>query len=202
MRAPWSLWDWTGLRWYIDVHVIDSPAAVDLRRLGALGWVHLQVADTAYVEVMGAKDPDKRDRLRDDLAPYSVAHGPLVLDHSYLGMSVIGTEEDAGRLDAVYTALWPCNDRDADARAESATGRTRFRDALHVATAIRSHGTGFVTDDEKVQRAAGRIADLFDSFRIVSVAAATFESMAAVAHLRKRAAILGQPGPATLPDWP
>lgn len=199
---PFALWDWTALGWYLDVHVIDDHNASDLLRLGELHWVYLQVTDTAHLEASAAKDPDHRERLRAALAPFPAAMGPLVPDHSLFDMTVLGSDEDADRTAAVYDALWPNNIMADDAEQMTATGRTRYRDALHVATPIRYHGTGFVTEDQGIQRAAVRVAERFAGFRIVSIAAATAEAIAAARRVRATAARAGNPDPTRLHGWP
>lgn len=202
MKQPWDAADWTALRWYLDVHVIDDPRADDLLRLGELGWIRLNVTDTAYVETSAASDPTKLARLRAALSPFPVAHGPLVLDHSQLDMSVLGSQEDGDRIQRVYALLWPNNRFADDANQATATGRTRFRDALHVATAIRYGGTGFVTEDGKLLASVDRVAGQFDGFRIVPIDDATSTSLAAARHLRRRAEEIGTPDPGSLPAWP
>ena len=144
------LHEWTQLRWSIDVHIIDnqSPAACTLRRLNEVGWIYLQQADTLITEISGTADVDKFDRLAEAASPYPVMMGPMILNHSVLNLSVLGGPEDEVRLRAVYATLWPNSSYEVDGANTSAKGRTRFRDAMHVATAVRYGLRGFVTLDE------------------------------------------------------
>ena len=201
-RHDADLADWTGLNWYIDVHVIDRPAADDLRRLRDAGWICINVTDTAHTETSSAKDEITRHRLEDQLLAYPIAMGPLVLDHSLLDLSVIGGVADKQRLRNVFAALWPTNDYEDDAKKKTARGRTRFRDAMHVATAIRYSGTGFITEDSGILKAAARIASEFNGFIVLSIAEATERSFEVVRRVRRGAEKMGIPEPTSLPDWP
>jgi len=81
--------------------------------------------------------------LADALSDYPEALGPLTLDHGLFDHAVTADEDDDARSRVVFAAIWPNNGYDEDGGAQaSRTGRTRFRDALHVATAIRYRGTG------------------------------------------------------------
>jgi len=197
-----DLADWTGLNWYIDVHVIDRPAADNLRRLRDAGWIYLSVTDTAHTETSAAKNEITRQRLADQLLAYPMAMGALVLDHSRLDMSVLGGVADEQRLRNVFAALWATNDYENDGQMKTSTGRTRFRDAMHVATAIRYLGTGFITEDSKILKAAARIGREFNGFIVLSIADATERSFEEVRRVRSGAEIMGRPEPTSLPDWP
>ena len=198
--SDFPLYDWTQLRWFLDSNVIDAEGAVDLRRLGKLGWVWLSVTDVAHTEP--AQNPDFYEQLLPDLASFDVALGPMVLNHSRLGWSITGDNEDQQLLESVYLAIWPSGDYMAARETSSKLGRNRFRDAMHIAWAIRYHGTGFVTEDKALLRAASRVAERFDSFRVVGIAAATERSKHAAHRRRRIAAITGKPDPSTIPDWP
>jgi hypothetical protein len=50
----------TGMLWYIDVHVIDSPGAADLRRMNKEGWIYLQITDTMLTEIGQADEPKRK----------------------------------------------------------------------------------------------------------------------------------------------
>ncbi len=192
----------TGIYWYIDVHVIDLPAAATLRRMNDEGWIYLQVTDTLITEVTRSEDAAKRERLLDLAADYVIAMGPLVLGHSGVGRSVIGSPEDEARLKQVYALLWPDNDYAADGAMVTGTGRSRFRDAIHVATAIRYGVDGFVTNDPGILARADDIRDAFPQFIIRSVADAEDKAMKRIAVVRRRATLMGRPRPEELPSWP
>jgi len=197
-----DLSDWTGLNWYIDVHVIDRPAADNLKRLRDLGWIRLSVTDTVIAETSAAKDEATRDRLADQLLAYPIAMGPVVPGHSLSDISVRGGVVDEERLRRVFALLWPKNDFQDDVQQKTAKARTRFRDAMHVATAIRYSGTGFVTEDRGILEAAARIASAFNGFIVLSIADATERSFAEVRRVRHGAELMGRPEPKSLPDWP
>ncbi len=194
--------DWAGLCWYLDQHVLDAPDAADLRRLGREGWVRLQVTDTAHLETSGTSDPVKRAELEQTLGDYPTAMGTFSVGHSMVGLFVIGSDADAARFDEVYATVWPNNNRDEDGDCRTGMGRSRFRDALHIETAIRYGGTGFVTEDVRLQRRAAAVAEKFRGFRIVSIRDATSATLDRVAYVRRRAGRTGNPDPSGLPDWP
>jgi hypothetical protein len=191
---------WTGLRWFLDVNVIDAAAAADLRRLHQLDWVWLSVTDTAHMEAM--QNPETYARLLPQFVPYDIAHGVLTLDHSVLGMAVLGGEADDVHARAVYAAMWPASNYEADGQMVTRTGKNRFRDAMHVATAIRYRGTGFVTQDRGILRAADRIGEAFEGFAVLSISDAIERSIARAKHVRFAASVHGRPDPTTIPDWP
>jgi hypothetical protein len=194
------LYVWTQLRWFLDSNVIDHADAGDLRRLHQLGWVWLSVTDTAHVEAR--QNPDAYARLLPYFAPYDVAHGVLTLDHSALDMAVLGGDGDEEHARGVYAAVWPNGNYEADGQMVTRTGKNRFRDAMHVATSTREHGTGFITEDRGILEAADRIRDGFDGFAVVDIAEATARSIAQARHVRSAAGVHGKPAPATIPDWP
>lgn len=191
----------TGYRWHIDVMVIDLPAADRLRRFGALGWVHLGVADTLFTEVLRTKDESTKERLLNALTPYALAMGPLILDHSTLDRSILGSDDDQ-HTQMVYATIWPTNDMQRDAQMVSNNGRARYRDALHVATAIYHGASAFVTEDQGLWKAAPALAAAFDGFAIMSVADATAEATRGARAVRFRAQNAGCAEPPDLPNWP
>ena len=201
-RDDAGITDPTGLNWYIDVHVIDRPAADDLRRLRDAGWICLNVTDTAHKETSAAKDEITRHRLEDQLLAYPIAMGPQVPGHSLSDISVRGGVADEQRLRNVFAALWPTNDYEDDVQQKTARARTRFRDAMHVATAIRYSGTGFITEDSGILKAAARIASALNGFIVLSIADATERSFEVVRRVRHGAEKMGMPEPTSLPDWP
>ena len=192
----------TGLSWIVDVHVLDHPDAADLRRMGVLGWVHLQTADTTMTEVGAAKDPATVERVRGALEQFPVLMGPMVLGHSVLGYSVLGSQGDSDRIRLAYSTLWPNNSYADDGSMTTAMGRTRFRDALHVATGVRYALQGFVTNDGPVLNRAHDVAVTFDGFALLSVEQATIRARTEIGHVRRRSATIGRPDPTDLPVGP
>jgi hypothetical protein len=55
-----------------------------------------------------------------------------------------------------------------DIERESKRGRKTFRDAMHVATAIRYAADAFVTREQRLLGADTRVTDEFDGFRVMS----------------------------------
>src|SRR4051794_9476048 len=119
MVAEEPLHVWTALRWFLDVNVIDAADAADLRRLHDLDWVWLSVTDTAHVEAM--QKPDTYERLLPYFVPYDIAHGVARLDHSVFDMAVLGGNDDDAHGRAVYAAVWPNNDFEADGQMVTRT---------------------------------------------------------------------------------
>lgn len=193
---------WAGLAWFLDTNVIDDPDAEELRRLRDAGWISLQAADTLLVEVVDASDPDKRAELIARTEALPMAYGPLLLGHSMLGRTVLGSKADHSRIDAVYQALWERPGKKTKPLKESKSARRRTRDALHVATAIRYGASGFVTRDGPLLKRAAAVAARFDRFPILSVEAATERSHEAVLRVRREADLTGFPNPTSLPAWP
>lgn len=200
MNGP--LWEWTHLDWYLDVMVIDDPRAHNLRRLADLGWIRLELTDTALTETSTAQDPETRQRLSELVSQHVTAMGHNVEGHSVGWASVGASPSDHERLRNVYDILWPTNDYAADAAQLTGMGRSRFRDAMHVATAIRYHGTGLVTEDTALRRHADKIAERYNSFALVTICEAAQRSIDAVTTLRRKASRFGSHGPGVLPDWP
>jgi hypothetical protein len=118
--------------------------------------------------------------------------------------------EDEHHLRDVFAVLWPTNDYESDGQMKRVDGqaginkasRARFRDAMHVATAIRYSGTGFVTEDGNMLKAAPRILSEFKGFTVLSIADATERSFEEVRRVRSGAEVMGRPEPTWLPDWP
>lgn len=158
-----------GLIFYVDTNFVgdNSDACERLRQLHKDGWIALQRTDDVDTELGDAKDLEKRRRLLDESAEYSEAFGPVIADHSRIGHSVFGNEDDEARLDRVYKILFPDSDR-ADTTVNRA--RHKLHDAMHLATAIRYGATsngGFVTRDERdILRKRGALAEAFHGFRV------------------------------------
>ncbi|MGW5232078.1 hypothetical protein ACWEQU_07230 [Streptomyces nodosus] len=184
----------TALLLFIDTHIIDATdyATVCLRRLRDEGWINLQRTDAMDTELADAP-AEKWARLTEASASYPEALGPIVWGQSRWDSSVFGSEEDHARLDNVFAILFPNADR--------ATARdNHIRDAMHVSTAIRYGGFGFITRERRLLNKAVLIAERFHGFRMWSPEAALAEAAArirGVRELHRR-----DPHRGTLPTWP
>jgi hypothetical protein len=157
-----------GVILYFDVNFVDceTRAARDLRRYHATGWITLLRCDTLDTELGDTKDGEKRQELLAASAPYIEALGPAVFGSSRLDHTVFGSDEDDARLDRVYSILFPGSDRRDDSTNRA---RRKVRDAMHLATAIRYGGNGFITLDERdLLRKSHEIAKAFNGFQVVS----------------------------------
>jgi hypothetical protein len=157
----------TGLTFAIDNHIVDgtTPAEIELRRVHTEGWIELVLTDVTRTEWLAA-NPDKRQQLEDLALGYAEYHGPVVLGHSRLGSTVLGSAEDRERLERVFAALVPGTDFKS-ARTQD------VRDAMNVATAIRYGTNGFITrdgigKDRGILHGAYAIRAAFDDFSILS----------------------------------
>ena len=194
------MFDWTGINWQIDVHVVDSATAERLRRLRDYGWLTLTLSATSLAEIDGTPDEDKRERLMDVAMDFPISRGSFVLNHSVLGMDFLATHADEERLRRVFKVLWPNRGFEADARGASRNGRTAFRDAKQVCDAIRNAFDSVVTCDRALLASSAR-SDL--PLELICVREATQRSVEAVERaLRLRA--LGSPYYAgrVPPTWP
>ena len=194
------MFDWTGIKWQVDVHVIDSATAGRLRMLRDYGWLTLTLSATSLAEIDGSRDEVKRDCLMDTAMSFPIARGSFVLDHSVFGMDFLATHADDERLRRVFASLWPNRDFETDARGDTGTGRTAFRDAKQVSDAIRNAFDSVVTCDRELIAASTR-SEL--EVQLICVRSATQRSVEAVARaLRVQA--LGSPYYAgrVPPKWP
>jgi hypothetical protein len=157
-----------GLRFFFDTNFIGdaSPDAEQLRRYHRDGWINLQRTDTVDTELAGTQEPGHRERLLAESGGYIESLGPGVLDHSRLDRAVLGTERDQQCLDRMLAILAP------DTNPAASTGgraKRKVRDAMHLCTAIRYGGTGFITRDQRdILRRAAAIAAAFDDFRVLT----------------------------------
>ncbi|MEU6340276.1 hypothetical protein ABZ883_04905 [Streptomyces sp. NPDC046977] len=184
----------TALSLYIDTHIIDAPdeAAVFLRRLMKEGWISLSRTDVMGTELARAPD-EKRADLAEASASYPESYGPMVWNQSRWGSSVWGSEEDHSRLNDTFAILFPNVNR-ATARGN------HLRDVMHVSTAIRYGGFGFVTRERRLLNKAEQIAERFHSFQILSPEQANSEAMARVRGVRELHRL--EPHRGSLPSWP
>lgn len=155
-QTIYSARSYTSLFWVLDMNVPDEPKAENLIRLAQQGWIYLQVTDTLHTELQQLRDkpdPTHEDRanyvrLRELVRPFPIIMGPAVVGHSRWDYAVYASDEDGARLRKVYGLLWPNSQCELDGGdCASNRGRRRFRDAMHIATSIRSCFGAFVTND-------------------------------------------------------
>ena len=202
MAKPYNL---TGISWHIDNNVLTNSSAETLRGLFEHGWVLLTISSTIEVEHLGATSKEDAARLEESRAPFFISFAPLVLDHSILGKSVLEADIDEERLIKVHKAIWPASnlESDRDNPYRRSMGRSRFRDSLIVAHAIRDIASALVTDDLGILSANERIQMEFPNFKVISINAATDLALARVEKVRRLAkgdtnSRLGT----RLPEWP
>ncbi|TXK34260.1 type II toxin-antitoxin system VapC family toxin [Nonomuraea sp. C10] len=184
----------TAFTLFIDTNIIgsDDQSVLALRRLREEGWINLQRTDTMDTEFLTAP-PELWVNLTEESSRYPETFGPLILDHSRLGSSILGDDEDEARLHSVFAILYP--------GAEWGEARkNHVRDAMHVATSIRYGGDGFVTYDKRMLNKYNEIAAQFGGFRILSPAQAVEEALGRVASLRELHR--REPHRGELPEWP
>lgn len=184
----------TGLTLFIDTHIIDATdeAPVRLRRLHTEGWIELRRTDVMDTELANAP-ADKRSPLNEASAVYEEELGPGVWGNSRWGHAVWASDDDAARLDDAYTILFP--------KANRATAtHNHLRDAMHVASAIRSGAFGFITRDRRVLSKSERIAERFRGFRLWTPEQGLDEVLARIRSLRELHS--REPHHGTLPCWP
>ncbi|MCF1596516.1 hypothetical protein [Streptomyces muensis] len=191
---PLPSWNLTSLVFFIDTHILDAPddASVLLRKLYDTNWISLRRTDAMDTELAAAPE-EKWAELTEASAGYAESFGPMVLDHSRLDHSVLGSDEDVARDDLVFSTLFPGADR-------ATCRKNHIRDAMHVATAIRYGGLAFVTHERKLLNKSDQIAGLFQGFRIWSPTQALAEAAGAVA--RARELYRREPERGSLPEWP
>lgn len=117
----------------------------------------------------------------------------MVWGQSRWDSSVWGSEEDRDRLDDVFAILFPNADR--------ATARNNhIRDAMHVSTAIRYGGFGFITRERRLLNKAAPIAERFHGFCMSSPEDTLAEAAARIRGMRELHR--REPHRSTLPTWP
>jgi len=156
----------------IDTHMLDKGGQAGdlLRRAESEEWVCFHVADTLLTELSDVRDDSRREELLDLASTHSISMGPMVLDHSLLGLSVLGSDEDALRIAHVHQILWsrdwPSDGHEVE--KGNRTAKTRSRDTLHVANAIRYAYDAFVTHDRRVYEAQERVRAAYPGLQIMS----------------------------------
>jgi hypothetical protein len=194
MTAASPPYNITGLTLYMDTHILDAQEDVSnqLKRMWQEGWIVLQRTDVMDTEIAAAPDC-KVQSLTEASAEYPEALGPMVLGHSRLDFSVVGSEEDADRLDDVFAILFPNVNR-------ATSRKNHIRDAMHVATAIRYGGFGFITRERRLLNKAERIAERFQGFRLWTPEQALAEAASRIRNARELRRL--EPHRAALPAWP
>lgn len=195
----------TGLSWYIDNHVVDAEEGENLRRLYLEGWIDLQTPDTVMVEQFEANNKATRERLLEQRSAFPMSLGPMILDHSFIGYSVLGTDEDEARIEKVHQTLWPTRSLISDRQnaENNRMARTCFRDTLIVATSIRYGGVALVTNDGGILEAIDGLRREFNGFEVMSISRATDIAFDEVRSARKYAVL--EPNDSdyhNLPIWP
>jgi hypothetical protein len=172
----------TGLVFAIDNHIVDGQTAaeIELKRLHTDGWIELILTDVTKTEWLEAK-PERQQLLVELAVDYAEYFGPLVLGHSRLGSSVLGSEEDGDRLRRVFGIIFPT-------RIYEEARQQDLRDAMNVATAIRYAVNGFVTRDQVVLGSRDAIRAAFDNFTIFSPEGAVAFANRMVLRWKARAA--------------
>jgi hypothetical protein len=116
----------------------------------------------------------------------------LVIGHSRLGSTAIGSEEDAARFKRVFSILFPA--------VEQANAKTNHvKDVMHVSTAIRYGAYGFVTREKRLLSKRAAVQAAFNDFRMWTPEQALQEVKSRVrsaSELDHR-----EPGRTQLPDW-
>jgi len=195
----------TGLYWHIDNNVLTREESLDLFRMAELGWLSLGISSRIEVEHLDAKTDAEKIELAKSRMRFVTSLAPLVLGHSILGSSVLGSDEDDIRIQQVHSALWPNSDFESDrSQWEKRTmGRSRFRDSLLVADANRYCASAFITHDPGILKGSERIRNSFEKFDVISIEAATLLARSRI-EKRKRYELLRPSNSPTreLPNWP
>lgn len=184
----------TALTLFIDSHIVDATdhEVRFLMQLREEGWISLQRTDTMDTE-FGKATGEKWARLTEASSRYPEALGPMVLDHSRLDFSVLGDEEDQHRLDRVFSILFPGVQRE-EARDN------HIHDAMHVATAIRYEGYGFVTREKRLLNKHDAISSAFSGFQMWRPEQGIAEAMRRITSMRRLHKL--EPERGELPAWP
>ena len=90
--------------------------------------------------------------------------GPLVADHSRVGHSVFGSEEDIERFERVKSIVQVRSGSNRNFQHDA-------RDSIHIATSIRYGYDGFLTSDERLISRDAQFTYEFN-FRILKIDAA------------------------------
>ncbi|WP_406133849.1 hypothetical protein [Streptomyces zaomyceticus] len=164
---------------YIDTHILDAEdnQPMALKRLWKEGWISLVRSDAMDTELGEAKDPAVWASLTEASATYPESLGVFVLDHSRLDHAVLAGPNDVESMDRLWSLLKPGVDRQN-------CRKNHTRDVMHVHTAIRYGGHGFVTRDAQMRKKSDQIAAQFSGFQILSPGEALREALARVKGVR------------------
>jgi len=196
----------TGISWCLDTNIIDNDDFEFIKKLFAVGWIYLQTPSTVYMELSNRKDPKARRDLLELRQPFTIPFGTLVLGHSQLGLSVLGTDKDELVLHKIHELIWNGTTFEVDA-AKSDEGvhkaKNRIRDSMIVHTSIRIGASGLITQDIGLLDGAPAISGNFSNFQILSLESAKEIALKEVD--RKRHFRTLEPESVwvkDLPDWP
>lgn len=151
----------SGWKWYLDTHIIDSQSARELFELYTDGWVYLEAPDTVLVEITAAKDKSKKEELLDSISQFPIPLGPITLGSSLVGFGVVGSNDDQRRIDKVHSIVWSGHTfgNDSTKMESNKAARSRVRDTLIVANALRHGVNGLITHDEDLTASSVRLRD-------------------------------------------
>lgn len=136
--------------------------------------------DVLDTELARSRDPEQLAQRLARSSSFVEFFGPMVLGHSRLGHSVVGSQEDEKLLEQVLRALWP------QAQMDTAD-RHQIGDAMHVAWSIRNRTNGFVTSDRRVLGRRSSIEQLaHDGFRVYSPAEALARAQREIRRYQQR----------------
>lgn len=151
-------------RWAVDTNffpVSRSVAREELWKLHLRGAIELVATDVLGTELAPAAG-ELGLLLRLEAGTLHELHGPLILDHSRIDHAVLGSEQDKDLLDSVLALVKP-------GRLPESVGRNDFRDAMHIAWAIRYGLDGLISEDRRrMLRKADLVRDKFNGFAIMS----------------------------------
>lgn len=128
---------------YIDTNCINAKqkdeALNRLEKLYSDEEILIETTDTLETEFNEGGGYSKGKQKASN--NYIFSYGPAVVEHSRIGTSIVGTDEDDKRLEKVLTIIFGRKRRQDYSRNE-------IRDCMHISTAVRYGGTYFVTYDK------------------------------------------------------
>lgn len=185
----------TGIRWFIDTHILDIPEAGTLRKLYELGWIYLQIPDTVITEVSSAKNPDVQSTLISQASSYMISKGPNVLGSSLIGLSILGSDSDQARIVNIHKLIWGKSFESDLPPTGSRKGLTRVRDTLIINNVIHYQADALITEDRALQGSQARLQEVYPGIQIMSAENATTEALMRVSKIRNVSKV-------PLPEWP
>ena len=194
----------TQLHWALDTNIIGNSKLKTLKRLFRLGWIYLETPDTVQFELNFTKDESKRKKLLKERSNFPMPMGPMVLNHSALGLSVNGSPQDEERLHNVHLLIWKSHtfEDDAAVATENTKARHRIRDTMIVSTSIRYNLNTLVSLDEDLLDSSQRLSQNY-GIRVISLDSATSEALLNVSQVREKAKVMKDSvWYKDLPNWP